>query len=1327
MPKTIQGMVTSSLPIKNMFYAMVSSAFLVGCGGGSDNSSSDKGELQQRNAVPTANAGEEQTVEEQTDVTLSGSGTDPDGSVARFSWAQTAGTIVTIANADSATAGFTAPEVSADETLTFQLTVTDNGGATTTDSVDIVVQNVNQLPTANAGEDQTVEEQTDVTLAGSGTDPDGTITSFSWAQTAGTAVTIANTDSATASFTAPNIATPEVAEFELTVTDNDGAIYSDTVSITIQPTFAQISSLPLMYSDTPVHNRATTVSLITSENEDVGEVEWQVVSQPNSSNLVLSASNDKKSVTFTASEPGDYKVVVRSASNGSEKATSFSVSPVFSFDNSKIEGNDGSVNLGELVGVIKNQAWVHSAHLTEAELRNIVLNYASLTVIGYDPVEGLLIEFDETDLSSKEVIEELKLESGVSSVALRDYVGENVDKNFFTPNDGDSFNDLGSNWHLENATYGAKLVNAWDYTRGSSEIIVGITDSGYYSNHEDLSKRFSTLLTSGNDDHGTGVAGIIGASTDNSVGISGINHVSLMRAAKNNKSSYVSLLREEKVKVVNNSWGDMGHDSGSTIKGIVHTRKYRKIAEKNENVLHVWAAGNDGANAKTQNGALHLNSFGGLSKLDNVIVVAAVGVDGKLVHYSNYGNTIDLAAPTELKSSRRVTSDGTSDYYEGNSYGTEGSGGFDGTSAAAPVVTGVASLVYSLYPGFTGKEVKDILINSATEAVSKRYIASGDEGENNSNIETLTHPIPVLNAEKALEKAQEIIDSKVTVTDSIPDPFTAQAQIVFSSVDENLDVVSVEWELQSSNDGGTTWHYVNGMSVDGNTVTPFLDTSTPYQRIVAMVTLRNPDSNDETTASKEYEFSYSTVGMSALDTVSLAPLPAVEVGIELLTGLPITSTGLTNDNGNLVAYMKPGIYRARGSFTDYQDVVTTFTINELQSQQVNLNMTRDSIGAVGSLSGQVIDVDGKPIARASIRISGGEQTNGFFATATTDASGHYVISNISKTDSDGNAIPAFIMETSGFGYTTVVKEDVIVLSGKGRVENFTLAPVDLSDNTVFFDDFEQGVGGWTATGFWNQINLNNNTIANTFVDGGYSILAPDEAGPKALLPAAFNGDFVWWYGQPDTGSFIGTQLNLDHLLSGGTSTSSNSGQLTSPSINLVSITSPYLRFRTWWEIESVNPNENGFDIMEIQISTDGGSSFETIKKLNPFVDPNDADWNRDPRPFSSGGYNRKPVWALEEVDLSDYAGDVIIIRFDFKTRDHLFNGFRGWIVDTLEVVERSPSESIATAANKPQSALAAKYLPANVLKGYKVNASDSFGEIHKKPKAYLNEGTPARK
>lgn len=94
----------------------------------------------------------------------------------------------------------------------------------------------NQPPTANAGPDRSVVEGTATSLQGSGTDVDGTISSYQWTQTGGPAVTLGGANTATASFTAPQVTASTALTFRLTVTDNQGATGNDTVTITVTDT-----------------------------------------------------------------------------------------------------------------------------------------------------------------------------------------------------------------------------------------------------------------------------------------------------------------------------------------------------------------------------------------------------------------------------------------------------------------------------------------------------------------------------------------------------------------------------------------------------------------------------------------------------------------------------------------------------------------------------------------------------------------------------------------------------------------------------------------------------------------------------------------------------------------------------------------------------------------------------------------------------------------------------------------------------------------------------------------------------------------------------------
>ncbi len=131
--------------LSNMRYLNVCGAFLLtltlySCGGGGG--SDDGGGVTTpppANVAPTANAGVDQTVDELTEVTLSGSGTDSDGSIASYSWEQTAGTSITLSSTDSANVSFTAPDINADETLTFKLTVTDNDGASANSTTRVTI------------------------------------------------------------------------------------------------------------------------------------------------------------------------------------------------------------------------------------------------------------------------------------------------------------------------------------------------------------------------------------------------------------------------------------------------------------------------------------------------------------------------------------------------------------------------------------------------------------------------------------------------------------------------------------------------------------------------------------------------------------------------------------------------------------------------------------------------------------------------------------------------------------------------------------------------------------------------------------------------------------------------------------------------------------------------------------------------------------------------------------------------------------------------------------------------------------------------------------
>jgi uncharacterized protein YndB with AHSA1/START domain len=189
------------------------------------------------NLPPTANGGPDQTVNEGDTVTLDASNSsDPDDGIASYLWNQTAGTPVTLSSATAVQPTFTAPDVGpSGESLTFQLTVTDSGGLQATDVCTVTISSVNLPPVADAGPDQIVNEGDTVTLDGSNSsDPDDSIASYLWSQTAGPPVTLADPSAAQTTFSAPVVGSGGASlTFMLRVTDGFGSEATDTCIVNI--------------------------------------------------------------------------------------------------------------------------------------------------------------------------------------------------------------------------------------------------------------------------------------------------------------------------------------------------------------------------------------------------------------------------------------------------------------------------------------------------------------------------------------------------------------------------------------------------------------------------------------------------------------------------------------------------------------------------------------------------------------------------------------------------------------------------------------------------------------------------------------------------------------------------------------------------------------------------------------------------------------------------------------------------------------------------------------------------------------------------------------
>jgi ribosomal protein L14 len=199
------------------------------------------------NVPPIANAGTDITITLPINTTnLDGTGSsDPDGIIVSYSWNKISGPgAITIVNSNTATPSVTGLQAGQ---YVFELTVTDNNGATSKARVNVLVNNAtNQSPVANAGKDTTIALPVSTYLldGSKSKDPDGTIVKYSWKQLSGPSVAgIANASSVTTQVL--GLTTEGDYVFELDVTDNAGAVSIATIKITVTNNFRFTQSFKL--------------------------------------------------------------------------------------------------------------------------------------------------------------------------------------------------------------------------------------------------------------------------------------------------------------------------------------------------------------------------------------------------------------------------------------------------------------------------------------------------------------------------------------------------------------------------------------------------------------------------------------------------------------------------------------------------------------------------------------------------------------------------------------------------------------------------------------------------------------------------------------------------------------------------------------------------------------------------------------------------------------------------------------------------------------------------------------------------------------------------
>ncbi|MBX2895942.1 MAG: T9SS type B sorting domain-containing protein [Cyclobacteriaceae bacterium] len=260
----------------------------------------------QGNQSPTANAGNDQAITLPTNsINLVGTGIDPDGSIVGYSWTKVSGPAANLTNTNTPILVVTNM---VQGTYIFSLTVTDNEGSTGSDQVTVTVSvsssGTNEAPIAIAGGNISFSLPTNsVNLYGSGFDPDGSITTYSWVKASGGTATLVNADKPT--LTVTNLQAGQYI-FRLTVTDNSGISDDDIAIVTVSASGTNIFPVASAGADKIVKLPLTSVSLIGSGSDEDGQIvsyQWSLQSGAN----VNIGTPTLPSTNVTGLALGEYK------------------------------------------------------------------------------------------------------------------------------------------------------------------------------------------------------------------------------------------------------------------------------------------------------------------------------------------------------------------------------------------------------------------------------------------------------------------------------------------------------------------------------------------------------------------------------------------------------------------------------------------------------------------------------------------------------------------------------------------------------------------------------------------------------------------------------------------------------------------------------------------------------------------------------------------------------------------------------------------------------------------------------------------------------------
>ena len=462
-----------------------------------------------------------------------------------------------------------------------------------------------------------------------------------------------------------------------------------------------------------------------------------------------------------------------------------------------------SIQFDHLVVIVDPKLSLKDARLQKEFFgEDLVKNISKIEKIyGYDDCHGYSIVLYQRNLFHMTyAIERIKKIPGVINIFPWISSG-------YTAIPSDPSYALDQQWGLDNIS----IEKVWNFSTGASNFVVGVVDSGI-SSHPDLvenliqGKDFYNDSDFANDDaknHGTHIAGIIGAVGNNSIGISGINWqislIPLQNITAIDNAGYKPLYNyrpdtnstTEAVCYAINSYNTDNPIKILNMSFILEdgTDDLEYYIQEYEGLI-VCSAGNSGDDLD------ELVVFPQHYTSSNIIVVGAIDENNERwvqdsTNSSSYGlSTVDIYAPGDNIYS--TINDGT--------YGN-----MSGTSMAAPFVTGVAALLWSINPNLSALEVKECILNGAEIIeieVEPGFLGIGREKQTVKKLNAwgsfmymMQNYTPEIVASQGVSQHSFVTNEAEAYYAQIIIPFTEEFTFTLSGVGSSVDITLYDSEM----------------------------------------------------------------------------------------------------------------------------------------------------------------------------------------------------------------------------------------------------------------------------------------------------------------------------------------------------------------------------------------------------------------------------------------------------------------------------------------------------------------------------------------------------